>query len=149
MARITTLMLAGSLLLLSGRLDGQTKEDGLNGTKIVFHVTAVSQKEDPIVCDTGECSAMKFTIEGYAGGEQAGYQIEYVLTCDEYLAYKPTPHLSTSCSRLHANNSYLARLYDDSISFWPDIKDAGKDSQSPMRILYRIVSEKEVSKQGK
>jgi hypothetical protein len=119
--------------------------DGAKGIHVTFHVTSVRYEEDSTVCDTGECSATKFTIEGYANGAPSGSRIAYVLTCDEFVVYKPTPHITLSCGSVHANNDYDARVFGDSISFWPE----DKYTPPPLRGLYNIVSEQEVSKPGK
>lgn len=141
-----TLVLSGSLLLFSGRMHGQSPDDnGKKGTKITFHVTSVTHNDDDTVCQSGECSATKFTVEGYAIAVNTGSRIEYVLTCDEYFASKPTVHVAVACSKLHANNDYDARLLSDSIDFWPD----ERYTPPPMRAIYSIESEKEVSKSGK
>src|ERR1039458_3799254 len=91
------LLLACSVVCLAQapqrKMGATVDSDGTKGTKITFHVTSVRYEEDSTVCDTGECSATKFTIEGYADGAHTGSRIAYVLTCDEYLAYKPTAHI--------------------------------------------------------
>jgi hypothetical protein len=119
--------------------------DGTKGIQITFHVTSVRYEEDSADCDTGECSATKFTIEGYADDMHTGSRVAYLLTCDEVVAYKPTPHIAVSCGSVHANNDYDARVFGDSISFWPE----EKYTPPPLRGLYHIVSEKEVSKPSK
>jgi len=121
--------------------------DGTKGIQITFHVTSVRYEEDSAYCDTGECSATKFTIEGYADDMHTGSRVAYLLTCDEFVAYKPTPQTTVSCGSVHANNDYDARVFGDSISFWPEEKK--KYTPPPLRGLYLIVSEKEVSKPSK
>lgn len=112
---------------------------------ITFHVTSVRYEEDSTVCDTDVCIATKFTIEGYADSAHTDNRIAYVLTCDEYLASKPTAHITISCGSVHANNDYDVTVFGSSISFWPE----EKYTPPPMRETYRIVSEKEVSKPRK
>jgi hypothetical protein len=125
--------------------DSTVHNDGTKGIKITFHVTSVRSEEDPTVCDTGECSATKFTVDGYTDGMQDDRRVVFVLTCDEFLAYKPTPHITMSCSRVHANNDYDAELFGSSISFWAP----GKYTPRLPMVLFKIVSEKEVSKSSK
>jgi len=136
-------LIAGTLVLLPVFLLAQkSDDDGTRGTIITFHVTSVRHEDDSTVCGSGECSATKFTIEGYANGAHTGTRIAYVLTCDEYVAYKPTPHISMACVRVHANTDYDVRLFADSISFWPE----EKFTPPPDRVLYSIETEKEVRK---
>lgn len=137
-ARILPLMivLLGNLFMFSVPSHGQSEpDDGRTGTKIIFHVTAVSQK-DETACDPTACSSVEFKIEGHAG------RIAYVLTCSEYWVFKPTPHTSMACARMHANSDYDGRLLADAIDFWPE----EKYNPPPIRVLYKIVSETEVSK---
>lgn len=119
--------------------------DATKHIPITFHVTSVRSGEDSAFCDTGECSATKFTIEGYSDSVLTGNRVRYELTCDELVAYKPTPHIAVSCASVHANNDYDAKLFDNSISFWPE----EKYTPPPFHGLYQIVSEKEVSKPSK
>jgi hypothetical protein len=146
MPRVLILVFAVTLLVSIEHLSGQTQDDdGSKGRKITFHVTSVRHEDDATVCQTGECSATKFTVEGYADGSHTGSRIEYVLTCDEYLAYKPKPHISLICGRVHANNNYDAMLYPDSIYFL----NAPKPADSAMEANYEIESDKEVSNPSK
>jgi hypothetical protein len=117
----------------------------MKATKITFHVTSVSYEDDPYACDAVECSAKKFTIEGYSDSVHTGSRVAYVLTCEEFVSHKPTPHLTLSCGSIHANNDYDARVFGDSISFWPE----EKYTPPPLRGNYTILTEKEVSKPGK
>ena len=64
-----------------------------------------------------------------------------MLSGDGYLASKPTLHVAVACSKLHANNDYVAKVFPDSISFWPE----EKYTPPPMRAIYSIESEKEVN----
>jgi hypothetical protein len=118
----------------------QNNNDSEKSFKIKLHVTSVTRADDPTGCDPNECTATRFTVEGYAANLRAGTRTAYVLTCDEYLAEKPTPHVTIACSKVHANYDYDARVIDDSISFWPE----EKYTPPPMRGVYSIVSEKEV-----
>lgn len=118
--------------------------DGTKGIQITFHVTSVRYEDDPASC-SGECSAIKSTVEGYTDGMRTDSRAVFVLTCDKVVAFKPTPHITLSCGSVHANNDYDASLFGDSISFWPQ----EKYTPPPLREAYRIVSEKEVSKPSK
>ncbi|MGA7830601.1 MAG: hypothetical protein WCA21_06555 [Terracidiphilus sp.] len=120
-------------------------DDGTKGIQITFHVTSVRREEDSAFCDTGECGATKFTIEGYSDGMNSNSRVEYVLTCDELLAFKPTTHIAISCGSVHADSDYNASVFGSSISFWPREKYAPQ----PFRGAYKIISEKEVSKPNK
>ena len=123
------------------KTNGATSDDdGTKGTLITFHVTSVRQ-EDLTDCDPAKCSSKKFTIEGYADTRRTGSRISYVLTCTEALVYEPTPHISGACVRLHASSDYDAKRFADSIDFWPD----EHYTPPPYRVLYSIVSEKEIS----
>jgi hypothetical protein len=146
MRRIVMIALVGSLFLFSGRSTGQTQDDASSkGRKINFHVTSVRQEDDKTVCQTGECSATKITVEGYANLPHTGSRIDFVLTCEEYLAYKPKPHISLSCARVHANSNYDAILYPDSIYFL----NMPKPADSAMEANYEIESDEEVNKPSK
>lgn len=147
MPKAAIVVLVGSLSLLAGHLNGQSQDDdGTKGRRIIFHVTSVHRADDDSLCQSGECSATKFTVEGYANGTHPGFRIEYVLTCDEYMVHKPNPHITISCGRVHANNDYEATVFTDSIAF---IDSKPKAEGSPAEVDYDIKSEKEVSKQGK
>lgn len=135
---VALLMLAG-LLPLSEQLLGQEK----TAQKMIFHVTAVRSEEPPDWCTTGECSATRFTVEGYSVVKGDLHSTEYVLECIEALRVHPSPSdFRAVCDRLHANNEYDALLWGDSISFG----DAKPTPDGIARILYKIVSEKEVNR---
>lgn len=123
------------------KASGEGTNDGAEGTPITFHATSVRQ-EDLTDCDPAKCSSKKFTIEGYADIRRTGGRTAYVLTCTEALVYEPTPHISAACVRLHASSDYDAKRFADSINFWPDEQYA----PPPYRVLYSIVSEKEINK---
>jgi hypothetical protein len=120
-------------LALTERSLGQEK-----GTPITFHVTAVRSEEAQDWCTTGECTATRFTVEGYSDAT------EYVLDCVETMVHKPSPHFTTVCVRLHAHNDYAARLFPDAITFGDSKR---RSSDEPLVVVYHIVSEKEVNKQ--
>jgi hypothetical protein len=135
------------LCILTAVACAQTSDDdGTKGTKIIFHVTSVSQQEDPETCQAAQCSATKFTIEGYADVQHDSHLTQYVLTCSEILASTPSPHFAITCGRVHANSDYDARLFADSIVF-----EGGKpkSKDDPPEAAYSIASEKEINKPHK
>jgi hypothetical protein len=127
-------------LPLSGRTLGQE-----SGQKITFHVTAVRSEEAHDYCTTGDCSATRFTVEGYSDVKGDSILTEYVLECIEVIASRPTPHRTNVCGRVHAHNDYEAKLWSDSIFFGDETKPPS--SEDLITVAYRIVSEKEVKKQ--
>ena len=134
--------IAGILASLPLCLLAQTA-DGTKSIAITLHVTSVRQEDDSTACvNIADCYATKFTVEGYADDANSGTRTAYVLTCDQLIALRPRYRVGTSCGSIHANNNYSARVFDNSISFWP----AGKYTPPPYRGLYAIVSEKEVRK---
>jgi hypothetical protein len=125
-------------LALSEQSLGQDK-----GTPITFHVTAVHSEDahDWEERCHGDCHAQRYTVEGYSDAT------EYVLTCVEVTAHKPSMHLVTVCIRLHANNDYAARLMSDAIAFGEYKPQPPSGPPPPLEADYEIVSEKEVNKQ--
>lgn len=151
MSRFAYAVLLGSLLLLTGSVRGQDDDgshgDGSQGQTLVFHVTSVSQEDDTTYCEPTECSATKFTIEGYTDTLHAGKRIKYVLTCDEISTL--TRQLVATCFRVHADNDYDATLLPDSIAF-ADSKPKPQNVKNPPReAAYDIQSEREVAKPRK
>jgi hypothetical protein len=141
---VVFLLLTSSVLSFAQspqRPSGESTNDGTEGTPITFHVTSVRQ-EDLTDCDPAKCSSKKFTIEGYADIRRTGSRTSYVLTCTETLVYEPTAHISGACVRLHASSDYDVKRFADSIDFWPE----EHYTPPPWRVLYDIVSEKEISK---
>ncbi len=106
--------------------------------RITVHVTAVRQEPD--TCGYKDCRATAFTVEGYA--ESAASRTEYVLTCTELMALKPSPHVATACGSIHADHDYQGKVFDNSISFWP----AEKYTPPPYRGLWAIQSERTASR---
>jgi hypothetical protein len=104
---------------------------------VTFHVSSI-QSGDATGdwCNSGKCSAKKFTVEGYTDST------EYVLECVELFATEPSPHYTIVCPKLHAHNDYAARLGADFIAFGDDKKATGE----PILSAYQIVSEKEIPK---
>jgi hypothetical protein len=111
--------------------------------KIVFHVTAVHSEEATDWCTTGECSATRFTVEGYSDVKGDPAVTEYVLECVQTHVYKPTPRYTAVCQRVHAHSDYAAKLYATVIQF----EEEKPQASGPAVVLYEIKSEKEVSRQ--
>jgi hypothetical protein len=147
MSRFAYAVLLGSLLLLmTGSVRGQDN-DGSQGQTLVFHVTSVSQEDDTTYCQPTECSATKFTVEGYTDTLHVGKRINYVLTCDEITSL--TRHIVVKCFRVHADNDYDATLLPDSIAF-ADSKPKPQTVANPPRdVAYDIQLEREVAKPRK
>jgi hypothetical protein len=147
MPRVLILVLAGSLLMFTGHLYGQSQDDdGTQGTKIIFHVTSVRQEDAPNDCPTNGCEATRFTVEGYADVRHDSHSTEYVLRCTEILVDKPSPHFADTCGRVHAHNDYDATVFADTIYFADRKK---KPEGAPPEALYKIMSEKEVNRPTK
>lgn len=116
------------------------------GEKIVFHVTSVGSADATDYCTTGECSAIRFTVEGYANLKSNSGVTEYVLDCVEVVTTKSPIHWTSVCAHVHASSDYDAKLYSQSVDFFPEEKGSSS-TDAPMKLLYSIKSEKEVSKQ--
>lgn len=116
------------------------------GEKIVFHVTSVQSAEATDYCTTGECSATRFTVEGYTNLKSNSGVTEYVLDCVEVVTTKSPIHWTSVCAHVHASNDYDAKLYSQSVDFYGEGKGSSS-TDAPIRLLYSIKSEKEVSKQ--
>jgi len=67
-------------LPLSENLLGQ----GQSSQKIIFHVTAVRQNEAQDYCTEANCSATRFTVEGYSDASSDS-RIQYLLECVEVI----------------------------------------------------------------
>ena len=113
-------------------------------TPITFHVSAVRSEEAHDWCTSGECSATRYTVEGYSDVKGDSVLTEYLLECIEVMASKPRPHLTNVCGRVHAHNDYEAQLWSDSIFFGDETKP--QSSEGVVTVGYHIVSEKEVKK---
>lgn len=98
------------LVLLAISLSAQT----IYSDPIAFHVTSVAQGDAADFCTTGQCSATRFTVEGYAAGEN-GTTVEYILDCVE------------------SENSFLTRLevLDESLQRW--LQNRGMSRQTRHR----------------
>jgi hypothetical protein len=146
---MVALMLLGTLMEFSSQLLAQDQEHDHGWQKIVFHVTSVRSEDATDWCQTGECSATRFTIEGYSDVKQDGHLTEYVLKCVEVTVIDPSPHKTFVCAHLHANNDYDALLVRESISFYPFGKPMPAGSLDQALSLYSIASEKEMAKPKK
>lgn len=105
---------------------------------ILFHVTSVQHIDDSASCKGGECSVVKYRVEGYADGNQETTTTSYVITCDELFYQRPHPHRNNICARFHAGSAYTAQLMSDSISFpYSGLNKAFETD-------YSIVAEKEM-----
>jgi len=116
------------------------------GEKIVFHVTSVQSAEATDYCTTGQCSATRFTVEGYTNLKGNSGVTEYVLDCVEVVTTKSPIHWTNVCAHVHASSDYDAKLYSQSVDFYGEEKGSSS-TDAPIRVLYGIKSEKEVSKQ--
>jgi hypothetical protein len=113
--------------------------------KAVLHVTAVQAQEDPAgYCETGACSAKKFTVEGYVKAAE-GKSTKYVLSCVELL---PRDWMAryAACARVRANKDYSVTIAPDWVDF--DTHEPYSTVERPNYILqaHTIVSEREESK---
>ena len=127
-------------VLLVGYLFAQSS----NGRKIVFHVTSVEQADASDWCESGKCSATRFTVGGHAADGDA--VIEYVLECVEVVASEPKHPLTLQCVRVHAHYDYDATLFADAIFFESQPNTPPSGSDKPATSAYTIKSEKEVRK---
>ena len=131
--------IAGILFLIPVCLSAQ-KTDVEKPLEITLHATSVRQEEDLSgqYCEAKDCQATTFTVEGYADAADKASRTEYVLTCSQVMALKPSPRVTVSCGSIHADNDYHGRVFDNTIGFWP----AEKYTPPPYRGLWAIQSEK-------
>jgi hypothetical protein len=127
----------------------QSANDIAKWPRIVFHVTSSKKGDDPDSCQTGQCEATLFTVEGHADVNHDGRLTQYVLKCMEYIALGPSPHQTIACAHLHAGINYDAWLVDDTISFLNPSEWKPLTSSSPSVANYDIVSEREVTDRGR
>ena len=126
-------------LLLGSPLSEHLLGQGQNSSrKIVFHVTAVRQNDAEDYCTNANCSATRFTVEGYSNVSSDSRITEYMLECVEVITNGPPAHRTMGCVRLHANSDYTVELWDDSIAF--------PTSDSGFVANYKIKSEKTATK---
>jgi hypothetical protein len=116
------------------------QEPQQNTKTMVFHVTSVQQVDGTSACKSGMCSAVKYTIEGYAEIEHNVSVTEYVITCDEFAVSHPHPHRNNICARVHAGSAYVVELLSNSVAF--PYSRLNKEFEAN----YSIVSEKEASR---
>lgn len=107
---------------------------------ILFHVTAVERADDTAACKTESCSAMKYTVEGFADVHHTASKTQYVITCNEVMNSRPVPHRDNICARFHAGNAYMAELQSDRVSFPHSMLNKAFETD------YSIVSEREIPK---
>jgi hypothetical protein len=136
----TIKMIFAVVILLGLPLTGQLVGQKQSAKKITFHVTAVRSGKALHWCQSDDCSATRFTVEGYSDVTGDSHLTEYVLECVEVLSAKPSPIV---CDRVHANNDYDARLWEGDIVF---VEPSPTVTDGAMRSTYHIVSEKEVDK---
>jgi len=125
-------------LVLGSATFGQKKTEA---TKATLHVTSVRQAEAEDYCQTNECSATRFTVEGYVDVKGDPDAVEYALECVETWAMKPKPHVTGSCIKVHAHNDYLVKVFPEAVFFEHEGNVEG------IELGYKILSEKEVRKQ--
>jgi len=106
------MMFAVALFLGSPHLLIQGQQ---NIRKISFHVTSVRQNEAEDYCTEANCSAIRFTVEGYSDASSDS-RIQYLLECVE-VTPNGSVHPTMGCVHLHANGDYVAQLWDESITF--------------------------------
>lgn len=122
---------------------------GVKGVKAVFHVTAIQMQDHPPgYCDTGACSAKKFTVEGYVDTSDETKSIEYVLTCVELLPHDLTARYA-ACARVRANNRYSVTIASDWIQFDTHEEYSSEERPNYLFRAHDIVSERVESKQAK
>ena len=124
-------------LSLSGVI---TQAQELKSDVISFHVTSVQRSDNSAACQTGSCSAMKYSIEGFVSVSQSPTKTQYLITCDEFRSDRPFLHRNNICARFHAGEVYTAEVRSDRISFPHSHLNKAFETD------YRIVSEKEVPK---
>ena len=136
---LSALLLCGSRLMAQG-----SKDDG--SIPIVFHVTSVKQDEPPDYCMTGECMAVRYTVEGYSRVQGDAHYTQFVLKCVEITALNPTSHVTMSCARVRANTNYDAKLFADWLFFIDNGRKNSQSTNGPLEEAFDIVSQREVVK---
>ena len=120
---------------------------GQEFTRAVFHVTSVRSGEAKDWCGTGNCSAIRYTVEGYITSKDDPFSVEYVLECVEVL--NMIQETTVVCAHVHAHEEYPVTVFSDGINFEHQFehKKESSDTKEPTYSGYKIVSEKEVAKQ--
>jgi hypothetical protein len=108
--------------------------------EILFRVTSVQRADSAVECKAGNCSVVKYTVEGFADGQLDPMTTQYVITCEEYMADRPVPHRNNICARFHAGEAYAAQVQSDLVSF--PFSRLNKVFETD----YSIVSEKEIAR---
>jgi hypothetical protein len=99
-----------------------------------FHVTVVTSGEATDWCQTGKCTATRYTVEGYTKS------VAYVLECVEVFTAPPDAHISLACAKVAAGKDYRVKVFPTSINF----VDAPKpDDSRAVASQYTIRSQKE------
>jgi hypothetical protein len=88
------------------------------GDKAVLHVTSVRKEEAKDWCDTGNCAATRFTVEGYRAAKNPNQVIRYVLECIEVVNLE-TNRISLDCARVQAGEDYDVKVWPDAIVLQP------------------------------
>jgi hypothetical protein len=137
--RLWLALVLGSCLFPIMTVLAQQPKDG-GSIPIVFHVTSVKQDEPPDWCTTGQCNAVRFTVEGYARVEHDAHPTQFVLKCIELT--DADGHITMACARLRAHGNYNAKLWADLVQF---IDRRPKQPNDPPQALFDIVSQEEVA----
>ena len=131
-----------ALFLCGNHLMAQdSKDDG--SIYIVFHVTSVKHDEPPDYCTTGQCTAVRYSVEGYSRVQSDAHYTQFVLTCDEITTLIPPAHVTVQCARVRANGDYSAKLFADSLFFLGGQKNT-QSTNSPLEAGFDIVSQREI-----
>ena len=136
---LSALLLCGSRLMAQG-----SKDDG--SIPIVFHVTSVKQDEPPDYCTTGECVAVRYTVEGYSRVQGDAHYTQFVLKCVEVTVLNRTLDVRSSCARVRANANYDAKLFADLLFFIDEGRKNSQSTNAPPEAAFNIVSQREVVK---
>jgi hypothetical protein len=128
-----------ALVLLSLSASNAAAQE-MKPKEILFHVTSVQRVDSAVECKAGNCSVVKYTVEGFADGQHDPMTTQYVITCDEHMADRPSPHRNNICARFHAGEAYMAQVQSDVVSF--PFSRLNKAFETD----YNIVSEKEIAR---
>lgn len=109
---------------------------GQDSNTKIFHVTSVRTEEATDWCTSNECSATRFTVEGYTP------TVEYLTECIEIVKNAPPAHYTSTCTRVAAGEEYVVKVLSDAI--W--VQTEGESSCKPPEchlMLYEIKVQKE------
>jgi hypothetical protein len=116
-AKLAAVLTAPMLMAAPSRARAQNRVND-ESIRIMFHVTAVKRDTPPDWCQTGQCSATRFTVEGYSKVPGDVNFTKYTLTCVETEPVPPrSGAMTTTCPRLRPNVDYSAKLFADVIDF--------------------------------